>query len=273
MRAWLGLVMVLLCCALGPKPGGAFALADPVDIVEPDGTVLKANLYRPATPSDQPAIVLLHGCAGFYPKRDNPWRDLFVSHGHIVLMPNSFTSRGLGPQCREAKRKVDSFTVRRDDAIASVTWLLAQPGTPPGGVILMGWSDGASTTLAAAAKLPSSEVRGLIAFYPGCAVARRDPNWKPPAPMLILMGEADDWTPAKPCREVADRFAPEQLTMITYPGAYHDFDAPEPVSILRNIPFSQNADKTVHVGNNPEAQADAFKRVPAFIDALLPAGP
>lgn len=265
MRAVMTWVLVMLFAVT--------ALAEPIAIPLPDGTLLQANLYRPATATDKPAIVLLHGCAGFFPRRDNQWRDLFLREGHIVLMPNSFTSRGLGPQCHEAKRKVDSFTIRRDDAIASVNWLLAQPGTPKGGLVLMGWSDGASTTLAAAAKLSADKLRGLVAFYPGCAVARRDPNWKPPAPMLILMGEIDDWTPAKPCQEVAERFTPDVLAMITYPGAYHDFDAPDPVSIMTNIPFSQNADKTVHVGNNPAAQADAFRRVPAFINALPPAKP
>jgi dienelactone hydrolase len=41
---------------------------------------------------------------------------------------------------------------------------------------------------------------------------------------------------------------------------------------LAHIAFSQNADETVKVGGNPDARADALKRVPAFILGLPPVG-
>jgi len=80
-------------------------------------------------------------------------------------------------------------------------------------------------------------------------------------------GEADDWTPAAPCQALARRVA---FTLHTYPGAYHDFDAPGGVRVRQGMAFSQNADGSVHVGGDPAARADALARVPAFI-ASLPA--
>lgn len=261
-------ILILLALTLSAPSA---ALAEDVTIPLSDGTSLKAHLLRPAGAAIGPAIVALHGCGGAYGVRDRLWQEKLVGAGHIMLFPDSFGSRGLGSQCRNSKRTVTSFVVRRADAIASAAWLAAQPGTPAGGVALLGWSDGGSTVVAAATAapdLPPGLIRGLVAFYPGCFAATRNPAWLPVAPMLILMGAADDWTPAQPCQRVADRIPPPALTMVAYPGAYHDFDAPGGLRVMQNIPSSQNADKSVHAGTDPAAQADALVRVPAFLQAL-----
>ena len=92
----------------------------------------------------------------------------------------------------------------------------------------------------------------------------KDPNWRPAAPMLILMGEQDDWTPAAPCHALAARF-PHQITMISYPGAYHEFDAPDrPVRILSGAATAVNGE--VHAGTNEPAREDALTRVPKWLD-------
>ena len=262
-------IMLTVCLLIG---AGA-ARAEPVEIPLPDGTVLKAELFVPTGKVTAPAVVALHGCGGPFPARDRQWREHLVGQGHIMLFPNSFSSRGLASQCRVkiGERKVTSFVVRRSDAIESAKWLTARPGTPSGGVALLGWSDGGSTVMAAAKMapdLPDGLIRGMIAFYPGCHAANSDSAWKPAAPMLLLMGEADDWTPVKSCRPVAARFAPPAVVLVTFPGAYHDFDAPSAVRVMQNVPSSQNADKSVHVGNNPEAQAAALKLVTEFLVSL-----
>lgn len=249
----------------------AGARAETVEIPLPDGTMLKAELFMPAGPVVAPAIVALHGCGGPYGARDRQWREKLGGEGHIMLFPDSFSSRGLKSQCRETNRAVTSFGVRRSDAIESAKFLAARPGTPDGGVTLLGWSDGGSTVMAAAnvaPDLPAGLIRGMIAFYPGCAVAVRNAAWRPVAPLLVLIGAADDWTPARPCQSVADRFTPPTMRLIAFPGAYHDFDAPGGLRVMQNIPSSQNADKSVHVGTNPEAQAEALKIVPQFLLSL-----
>lgn len=252
------------------------AWAENVDIPLPDGTLLKAELFMPAGPVVAPAIVALHGCGGPYAARDRLWRDKLLGEGHIMLFPNSFSSRGLGSQCRVkmSDRTVTSFAVRRSDAIESAKWLAGRDTTPPGGVVVLGWSDGGSTVMAAASVAPNLKpdpdpgiIRGLIAFYPGCLVAQ-SPGWRPIAPLLVLIGAADDWTPALPCQSVAARFPPPDMRLIAFPGAYHDFDAPGGVRVMQNVPNSQNADKSVHAGTNPEAQADVLTLVPQFLRSL-----
>lgn len=246
---------------------GGMARAEEVEIPGPNGVALKSQLFRPAGPARAAAIVLLHGCGGPFPSRDKQWTELFLAGGRIVLLPDSFGSRGLGSQCTtpERDRLATAGGLRRHDALAAASWLAAQPGTPPGGVVVMGWSDGGSTTLATGRDLPDVPrglIRGLVAFYPGCAAAARTAGWKPVAPLLIVMGEADDWTPAAPCHELADKLG-QSATLKTYPGTYHDFDAP-------NMPVRTRSSSRgpVHVGTNPEARTDVLARVPAFIAGL-----
>lgn len=257
-----------------PTPG-----SQQVEIPASDLT-LKAELALPSGPTRAPAVVLLHGCGGLYPTRDGQWRDLLVQAGHPVLLPDSFGSRGLGSQCSNPSRTVTPGTARRLDAIAAAKWLAAQSFTPPGGVVIMGFSNGGSTVLATArasrGDLPPGLVRGFVAFYPGCSyyADRRGDDagrWEPAAPMLLLMGAADDWTPAAPCRTLAED-NPARVTARFYPGAYHDFDAPgRPIRERHGLAFTANHDGVAHAGTDPAARADALQRVPAYLEALPPA--
>ena len=136
----------MLALALAAAPPAA---AEPVEIPAPAGVVLKAELFRPAGPPVAPAIVALHGCGGAYPKRDRQWTATLTEAGHIMLFPDSFASHGLGPQCRVRDRIANYRELRRQDALTAAAWLAAEKDTPTGGVVLMGWSDGGGTVLAA----------------------------------------------------------------------------------------------------------------------------
>ncbi len=252
--------LLLLIALLLP----ALARAETVHLPGPDGVTLDAQLFLPAGKPTGPSIVALHGCGGPFPRRDNEWGMRLANLGHVVLMPDSFGSRGMGSQCSVRHRTVMPNGVRRQDALAAMKWLVTQPGTPPGGLLLLGWSDGGSTTLAAgraAPDLPPGIIRGEIAFYPACRASAARADYKPAAPLLILIGEADDWTPAAPCHALAAK-APG-ITLVAYPGAYHEFDIANWPVKLRGSARGQ-----VHVGGDPAARADALQRVPAFIAAL-----
>ncbi|MBC7801003.1 MAG: dienelactone hydrolase family protein, partial [Gemmatimonadaceae bacterium] len=71
-----------------------FARAAQVEIPIEGGT-LRAELAMPVGPSRGAAVVALHGCGGPYPARDGQWRDTLTAAGHVVLLPDSFGSRGL----------------------------------------------------------------------------------------------------------------------------------------------------------------------------------
>ena len=57
-----------------------------------------------------------------------------------MLFPDSFGSRGLGPQCREANRKVHARRERVADANAARRWLQTQSYVKADHISLLGWS-------------------------------------------------------------------------------------------------------------------------------------
>lgn len=112
--------------------------------------------------------------------------------------------------------------------------------------------------------LPPGLFLRFAAFYPGCPSADEAAGWKPSASMMILMGADDDWTPAPPCHDLAARF-PKEITFVAYPGAYHDFAAPNrPVKVRDGAATA--AGGMAHVGTNEPARQDALARLPKWLE-------
>src|SRR5206468_3985481 len=118
-----------------------------------------------------------------------------------------------------------------------------------------------------------------VALYPGCAPAartwiNRSGVYQPIAPLLILIGEKDDWTPAAPCQALADaaQRAGHPVSLKIYPGAHHSFDSNRPVRFVAarinpNAPGGRGAT----TGGEPTAWADAIREVVAFFGKHLAA--
>ena len=83
--------------------------------IPPGEVALRAEYERPSGPQ-RTAIVALHGCGGPYRARETFWRDQLVPAGHAMVLPDSFTSRALGSQCKEPSRTISPGGGRRQDA-------------------------------------------------------------------------------------------------------------------------------------------------------------
>lgn len=262
------------------------ALAENIKIPAPhigDDKTLRAQWFTPeAGKGSGAAAILLHGCGGLGAKgglnaRHKAAKDWLLERGIAVVFPESFTSRKFEEVCTQ-KYQARSITQRDrvDDVIAAHAWLKTQPGIDAKKIVLWGWSHGGSTVLNTVTHKPvlgdfSDDVKfaEAIAFYPGCGpFAKDNAPAKISSPLTILMGEADDWTPAAPCSAFAARLKNnEQPVSITlYPGAYHDFDNPAGKFRVRSeVPNGVNASKGVTVAPDPKAREDAM----AKIDAIL----
>ncbi|MBV8915485.1 MAG: prolyl oligopeptidase family serine peptidase, partial [Acetobacteraceae bacterium] len=162
----------------------AGARAEVAEVTIPaDGIALRARLVRPASAPIRAPVVALHGCGGPFPSRDRQWAEILTGAGYPVLFPDSFGSRGLGSQCKVTDRQVRPGRERRADTVAAVQWLESERLSPVGGAFVMGWSNGGSTVLAAAAQgvIPQGAVRGFVAFYPGCRIDATRADWAPSA--------------------------------------------------------------------------------------------
>jgi dienelactone hydrolase len=111
-----------------------------------------------------------------------------------------------------------------------------------------------------------------VAFYPGCRGLVRQKRWRPRLPLLIQIGEADDWTPVEQCQLLLAKVGKDRVKMDVYPNAYHDFDTPDlPVRVRKGVAFSARGDGVVHVGTNEEARKAAIAATLTFFAQHLKA--
>jgi len=244
-------------------------------------TELDGYLFRADRPNPQPAIVFLHGCGGLISSishkimsREMDWAGRMTAEGYSVLMVDSFTTRGSGEMCSRSGFKEWLYLRRPADAYGALTYLEGQPFVDRNRIGLMGWSNGGGAALFAIAKqgggrpadFAGPDFRAAVAFYPGsCNEERLSAAWTPSIPLMILISDKDVWTPASPCRQVVD-LAVKRGALIEfqqYAGAYHDFDWP---NLKRKELAAYTTAKGVVpiTGEDPEAHADALRRVPAF---------
>ncbi len=157
-------------------------------------------------------------------------------------------------------RAVKPSGLRRQDAIASAEWLSAQPGVPPGGIVLVGGrtAAGPSCSPPPATQRPRPACLLGSGVLPGCRAALNS-GWAPSGPLMILVGANDDWTPAPPCEALAKKY-PDLITLQVYPNAWHDFDRPDhPVAKRTGLATPPSGTGVAHAGTNPAARADALR--------------
>jgi dienelactone hydrolase len=252
------------------------AVPQQVDIPAPEG-VLHAQLYKPDGNGPFPTVIALHGCGGLgghsepVLPRYRDWAERLLKEGHAVLLPDSYGSRGIGPQCRVKERKVRARRERVEDVVAARQWLMQQAWVARDRISLIGWANGASTLLWAvrpqlAARRAEPDFRAAIAFYPDCRISA-GLGWSARVPTLLLIGAKDDVSSPPACRQMIDgaRGRSALTRIVVYPGAYHEFDS-------ANLPLhaaSGNSDVTLpehgHLGSDPEARADSQKLVAEWL--------
>jgi len=240
-------------------------------------SILHAQLYKPDGTGPFPVVIALHGCGGLAGQSDpvqpryQDWADQLLRRGTAVLLPDSYGSRELGPQCQVGEPKIRARRERVADIMASRQWLLQQPWAARDRISLLGWANGASAVLwAVRPQLSSqnieSDFRSAIAFYPDCRISS-GLGWSARVPTLLLIGAKDDVSSPPACRQMIDgaRGRSAMARIVVYPGAYHDFDR-------ANLPLHANAGSSDdaaalrgHRGTDVEARADSQKRVTEWL--------
>ena len=249
-------------------------------------TTLVGYLFLPRTHTGRvPAVVMMHGRAGPYSSRANriydastlskrhkAWGELWAAQGYVALLVDGFGPRGyptgFGRHSYDSRpAELNEVTIRPLDAYGALTWLRTRPDVDGARIGLQGWSNGGSATLAAMAAgsgfNPASHTgfTAALAFYPACGLkdAFRETGYKPYAPLLVLMGAADEEVSPKRCEKLVNdsRAAGGAIEIRLYPGAEHGFDDP--------------GKKRQRVEANAEATDDAIARAVEFFQARLSA--
>ena len=180
-------------------------------------------MTRPDNAGPHRAVVMLHGCGGLNNKHKR-WAQLFAAWGYASLRIDSFSPRGIDEICTDIRQAVP----RAADINGAIAYLKTLNGIDTSEIVIVGWSHGASVTLQALA-MPSTlrpdlleSVAGGVAIYPYChrgsqAFAE---------PLLVLIGSADEWTPAGLCESMVERLpaSSEPVDLVIYEGATHSYD-------------------------------------------------
>ena len=244
--------------------GGVVAHTVPVSSPRP--AVLSGDLYRPGGAGPFPAVILLHGCSGPAPN-GTAWAVWLQAEGYAALTLDSFAGRQLTRLCGDTSALTGA--ARADDVFAAAATLAKLPFIAGGRIGAMGFSHGGWTVLWASrfqARYDDVKLRALVAFYPSCGDV---PSLAATAPLLMLLGGQDDWTPAEPCRLLAQaaRRQGRVVVDVTYPDARHAFDGSH-IARRTYIPDARRG-RGATIEYNPAAHADSEKRLREFLNQYL----
>ena len=264
----------------------------PVDSLQPD--------------KKYPLIIGVAGSLGWR-QHHLDYLKMYQEHGFATFELNSFKSRDVTSTVG-SQVEVTIATVILD-AYRALDVLANHPNIDPKGVAITGWSLGGGVTLFSGwqpilNKLgQSNRFAAHLAFYPPCFVNPQELGFTD-APMHVLIGAADNWTPAAPCQQLVDRLAANNtlIDITVYPEAHHGFDSETPVKqndkgysfkdclfdltnegdilmnylglpmsnpILQKLGFLFCVERGVSIGGNPEARAQSFPFALAFMQEAL----
>ncbi|MBC7377977.1 MAG: dienelactone hydrolase family protein [Burkholderiaceae bacterium] len=241
-------------------------------------------LYKPDGPGPFPALVLHHQCGGL---RANNWQNqsmlqwarTAVAHGYVALVIDSLGPRGVSSVCMGVQGGVHFPRGARDE-LQAVEHLRKFDFVDKKRIAVAGYSWGAmvavygSSQAIGAALAPGERFAAAVAFYPGCATI------KPPAgnpyeiarpdidrPLLVLMGSADNETPAQECvsRLEPAKAAGAPVEWHVYPGVSHCWDCKN----LNNFSKTDVRGNQVTYRYDEAVTQDSERRMFEFLDRAM----
>ncbi len=265
------------------------------------------DLELPPGDGPFPCIVMCHGSYGWR-SHHLDYADMFHAMGIATFRPHSFEARGT---LEVSTTQIDvTMAMMICDAYGALELLSMHPQIESTRVAVAGWSLGGGMAVYSA-WTPLIEKLGKnglgfaahMPVYPACHIKTEDDRWSS-APMCILMGEAEDYTPAAPAIEMVDDINAHggHAEIILYPDSYHSFDSTDDVMHLpdvialppvRNITvtkagrmvsdngedlstreariegFATMSKRGAHIGGNPAMREKAFADAKAFMTKVL----
>ena len=181
-----------------------------------------------------PAMVIVHGSGGVT-RGEWDWASRMNGLGIASFVIDNFTGRGI--QNTEIDQIALSPVADIAGALTALRLLATHPGIDPKRIGVIGFSRGGIVALDTALEpfrraVIDGDLRfaAHVPFYPSCDVnyvsARLDG-----APILMLLGGKDNYTPAAPCLVYADELRDKgaRVSVRVYPDAYHAFDRDNPL--------------------------------------------
>jgi dienelactone hydrolase len=226
--------------SLAGEPNGQiwFSSKDPYDFAGMvDGSakdiVIHGDLIEPTTEWNGGAVILSHGSGG--PSRHHfDYAEDLARAGYAVMVLDHFTPRRVLSTAHEQVRVTEQMMVA--DVYAALGLLASHPKISADRIGVVGWSKGGIVAVLSAVERIARTVNGdgprlafAAAFYPYCGF--EFPGDRLASPLLMLLGELDDWTPSPPCLALAGglKSRSQPVETVVFPGARHGFDGQGPL--------------------------------------------
>ncbi len=252
-----------------------------------------------------PLIIGVAGSLGWR-KHHLEYMEMYQQNGFATFELNSFKSRDI----TSTVGSQDEVTIAAIilDAYRALEKLAEHPNIDKEKVSITGWSLGGGVSLFSGwmpvknAITTSVSFASHLAFYPPCFINPENLAFTQ-APIHILIGEKDNWTPAAPCSNLIKKLEGKaNIALTTYPESHHSFDSETPVTrnekgysfkdclftltedgdvlmnylqlpmsspLLQKLGFMFCVEQGVDIGGNPAARKKAFAFAKEFMHTTL----
>ncbi|WP_211912270.1 dienelactone hydrolase family protein [Tardiphaga alba] len=236
----------------------------------------RAALLKPSGDGPFPALVMVHQCAGLNPAVAH-WAREGVRRGYVVLLIDSLKPRDVQTVCYGPRAGVNLFRGAKD-AFQAAAHLRNYPFVDPSRISFVGYSWGAMVGLIVASARYTDALGGrpfasITSFYPGCFRVSR-PNAPVfdlvsddmKQPVLVLMGDADNETPAAECvgKLQHAKSSGSLVDWHVYPDTGHCWDCQQ----LDGRTKTDMRGNQISYRFSAAATHDSSKRLFAFLGAL-----
>ena len=227
---------------------------------------ISATVHKPDGLGPFPAMIVVHDCSGIG-DHTAAWARRVVRWGYAAIVPDSFGSRGQGNVCQNTVAITERQRV--PDVIGAAQFLATLPHVRKDSIGVVGFSHGGGAIMKGVQRSmewPKFGIKAAVAYYPFCNPGSEE---NVAVPLLILIGESDDWTPAARCQTVArETVSPSLVTLKVYPSAYHAFDRDLPTRWVQGMGEGGQV-KTRKLEYNSAATRDAEAQTKAFLERQL----
>ena len=286
-----------------------FAMSDVInDLDNQEKQEVYGILTLPLDSVSDQKYPLIIGVAGSLAWRDHHYEylDMYQKAGFATFELKSFKSRDIESTVGSQVEVTTAMMIL--DAYRALEKLSEHPNIDKNKVSITGWSLGGAVSLFSAWLPIKNAITKKVSFashlpiYPPCFVDPENTDFTD-APIHILIGEIDNWTPAKPCTDFVKKINKKGNVGLTiYPNAHHSFDSKSKLtqnekgysfkdcmfklsddgdvlmnylSLSMSSPFMQKigflfcVKRGVTLGGNPQAREMAFKFAKDFMKKTL----
>ncbi len=253
-----------------------------------------------------PLVIGVAGSLG-WGEHNFEYLQMYRNMGIATFELQSFQSRGVSSTVGEQVSVTTAMMIL--DAFRALEKLGEDPRIDRDRIAITGWSLGGGVTLFSAweplKRAISADVSfaAHLAFYPPCFIVPEIMEFTN-APIHILIGELDNWTPAAACGELVPlmQSAGSDIDLTVYEDSHHSFDRsakpvidehgysfsdcrfmmredgavlmnfmdiPMTAPILQKVSFAFCAERGPTYGGNPTSRKEAFEFAKGFMKEHL----